>query len=52
MTFKKIISVLLACVMLCSMVATVALNASEETLPFTDIAKDWAFEPIKYVYEK
>ena len=52
MTFKKIISVLLASVMLCSMVTTVALNAAEETLPFTDVAKDWAYEPIKYVYEK
>ena len=52
MNFKKLLSVLLASVMLCSMVATVAVNAADETLPFTDVAKDWAYEPIKFVYEK
>jgi len=52
MTFKKFFAALLASVMLCGTVATVAVNAADKTLPFTDVANDWAYEPIKYVYEK
>ena len=51
MTFKKLFALLLATVMLCSMMASVAVNSAESELPFTDVAKDWAYEPIKYVYE-
>ena len=51
MKLRKILSAILAAVMLLSMGVTgIAVNA-DETLPFTDVPKNWAYEPIKYVYE-
>ena len=49
MKLKKLISVVLAVLMLLPL-GSVA--ASADDLPFTDVAKDWAYEPIKFVYEK
>jgi len=53
MTLKKILSVLLASVMLCSMLASVAFTAENGDSRFTDVKEsDWAYDSIKYVYEK
>ena len=50
MNAKKILSAILALLMLVS-VLTAGVIAEEVTLPFTDVKKNWAYEPIKYVYE-
>ena len=48
MKLKKLLSAILAVLMLIP-VGTAAVSADD--LPFTDVAKDWAYEPIKFVYE-
>ncbi len=53
MTLKKILSVLLASVMLCSTMASVAFTAENGDSRFTDVKEsDWAYDSIKYAYEK
>lgn len=50
MNIKKILSFILVCMMI---VSTVTVSAADKTsdLPFTDVQVNWAYEPIKYVYE-
>ncbi len=50
MKMKKTLSAILAALMLLS-VLTVGITAAEAELPFTDVKKNWSYEPIKYVYE-
>ncbi len=50
MKARKLLSALLASLMLLS-VLTVGMTAAEAELPFTDVKKNWSYEPIKYVYE-
>ena len=50
MKVRKLLSALLASLMLLS-VLTVCIPAAEAELPFTDVKKNWSYEPIKYVYE-
>ena len=49
MTFKRITSAVLVLIMIFS-TCIVSITA-EDTLPFTDVKKNWSYEPIKYVYE-
>ena len=48
MKLKKLLSVILAVLMF---IPVGTISASADDLPFTDVAKDWAYEPIKFVYE-
>ncbi len=50
MKMKKTLSAILAALILLS-VLTVGITAAEADLPFTDVKKNWSYEPIKYVYE-
>ncbi len=51
MKFKKQLSVILAFLMLMSVCMTSITVSAEDELPFTDVKKNWAYEPIKYVWE-
>lgn len=46
---KKITSTLLVAIMLFG-ACIVGIPAAENELPFTDVKKNWSYEPIKYVY--
>lgn len=51
MKIKKITSALLAVLMLLSICTVGSTAAAEAEIPFTDVKKNWSYEPIKYVYE-
>ncbi len=51
MKLRKLLSAILAAVMLLSMCVTGMAVYAEDSLPFTDVPQNWAYEAIGYVYE-